>query len=256
MDQAADRDYVESLARGLAVIEAFANQQHQLSIARISHKTGIARAAVRRYLHTLVALGYVTGHDGGRFSLRPKVANLGQVYLSATALPAIAQKHLDGLAGDVGQACSLGVLDGADMLYLARANSSPVMSPRFNVGCRLPAHCTSIGLVMLADLPEADLEERIASTRFVPYTQLTVSSPETLRESLAQVRENGFAIADQQLEAGFRSIAVPVRDGSGILVAGMNVIVPVARATREQLRMRYLEPLGLAARQLGTSLAG
>jgi len=255
MERCADRDFVDSLARGLAVIQAFTNQQHQLSIAKISQRTGIARAAVRRYLHTLAMLGYVTTHDGHRFSLLPKVATLGQTYFSATALPAVAQAHLDGLAEEVGEACSLGVLDGADLMYLARAKSSSVMSPRFNVGGRLPAHCTSIGRVLLAELPDAILEERLQSTSFVAYTQRTVASQEGLRECLAQARESGFAIADQQLECGFRSIAVPVRNRADGMVGGINVIVPVGRASVEQMRARYLQPLVDPSRKLGAALA-
>ena len=250
-----DRDFVESLARGLAVLQAFTNPQHALSIAKISQKTGIARAAVRRYLHTLASLGYVVSHDGCRFSLLPRVAALGQAYLSASAVPNLAQSRLDVLASEVGESCSLAVLDGADIVYVARASSSAVMSPRFNVGGRLPAHCTSIGLVHLAHLPESALEELLKSMRFLPYTAHTVRSPEALRECLARVREEGFAIADQQLEAGFRSIAVPVRASTGRVIAGLNVIVPVPRASLAQMRTRYLQPLAQTAGELGTVLA-
>jgi IclR family pca regulon transcriptional regulator len=254
MERCADRDYVDSLARGLAVIQAFTNQQHQLSIAKISQKTGIARAAVRRYLHTLATLGYVTTHDGHRFSLLPKVASLGQTYFTATALPAIAQAHLDGLAEEVGEACSLGVLDGVHIVYLARAKSSSVMSPRFNVGGRLPAYCTSIGHVLLASLSDDTLEARIRECRFVPYTQRTIASPGELREYLDNVREVGFAIADQQLETGFRTIAVPVRNQAGEVAAGINVIVPIGRATVAQMQSRYFEPLMQTAEKLGAAL--
>jgi IclR family pca regulon transcriptional regulator len=249
-----DRDFVESLARGLAVLQAFANQQHQLSIAKISQKTGIARAAVRRYLHTLASLGYVVTPDGQRFALLPKVASLGQVYLSATALPTLAQRHLDILCEQVGEACSLGVLDGVDIVYLARANSSSVLSPRFNVGGRLPAYCTSIGLALLAELPEAVLEERIRSMTFLPYTPRTIASATALRDALARIRADGFAVADQQLEAGFRTIAVAVRNRAGNVVAGINVIVPVARTGLAQMPARYLQPLVEAAATLRTAL--
>jgi IclR family pca regulon transcriptional regulator len=251
----ADRDFVASLARGLAVIQAFTNHQQRLTIAKISQRTGIARAAVRRYLHTLAELGYVVSHDGCRYSLLPKVISLGQAYLSATAMPPVAQAHLDALAEEVGEACSLAVLDRLDIVYLARANSSPVMSPRFNVGGRLPAHCTSIGRVLLADLPDDALEDRLQEMRFLPYTSRTVGSPAALRECLARVRAEGFAIADQQLEAGFRSIAVAVRNPAGAVAAGLNVIVPVARASLEQMRTRYLQPLTESAAALGAAFA-
>ena len=250
----ADRDFVAALARGLAVIQAFTNQQRTLTIAKISQKTGIARAAVRRYLHTLASLGYVVTHDGCRFSLLPKVVTLGHAYLSATPLPTIAQQHLDVLAEQVGEACSLGVLDGVDIVYLARANSSSVMSPRFNVGGRLPAYCTSIGHVLLASLPPAVLEERLKEMRLIPYTKHTIVSLQVLREYLDEVRAEGHAIADQQLEAGFRTIAVPVHNRSGEVVAGINVIVPVGRASRAQLGDRYLEPLTETAARLSHAL--
>ena len=250
----ADRDFVASLARGLAVIQAFGNHQQRLSIAKISQKTGIARAAVRRYLHTLAALGYVVTHDGCRFSLLPKVISLGQAYLSASAVPSVAQGQLDALAEEVGESCSLGVLDGVDLVYLARASSSAVMSPRFNVGGRLPAHCTSIGRVLLAELPEPLLGQRLLSMKFLPYTTRTVGSPEALRGCLDEVLRDGFAIADQQLEPGFRSIAVAVRNGGGDVVAGINVIVPLARASVAQMPARYLQPLLETARRLGTAL--
>jgi IclR family transcriptional regulator, pca regulon regulatory protein len=251
----AERDFVDALARGLAVIQAFTNQQHEMSISKISQKTGIARAAVRRYLYTLASLGYVVTRDGTRFSLLPKVVTLGRAYLSATPLPTIAQQHLDVLAEEVGEACSLGVLDGVDIVYLARANSSSVMSPRFNVGERLPAYCTSIGHVLFAHLAPTALEERLTEVRFIPYTRHTIVSPVALREYLGHVREDGFAIADQQLEAGFRTIAVPVRNRAGEVIAGINVIIPIGRGSIAQLRARYLEPLNAAARLLGEALS-
>jgi IclR family transcriptional regulator, pca regulon regulatory protein len=251
----ADRDFVASLARGLAVIQAFTNHQQRLTIAKISQRTGIARAAVRRYLHTLAELGYVVTHDGCRYSLLPKVISLGQAYLSATSMPPVVQAHLDSLAEEIGEACSLAVLDHLDIVYLARANSSSVMSPRFNVGGRLPAHCTSIGRVLLADLPASVLEDRLRSMRFIPYTPRTVHTPVALLECLASVRAEGFAIADQQLEAGFRSIAVAVRNSAGDVAAGLNVIVPVARASIDQMRTRYLQPLITSAAGLGAALA-
>jgi IclR family pca regulon transcriptional regulator len=250
-----ERDFVTSLARGLAVIQAFTNQQHEMSISKISQKTGIARAAVRRYLYTLASLGYVVTRDGCRFSLLPKVVTLGRAYLSATPLPTTAQQHLDVLAEEIGEACSLGVLDGVDIVYLARANSSSVMSPRFNVGERLPAYCTSIGHVLFANLASGVLEERLQQVRFVPYTRHTIISPATLLEYLGRVREEGFAIADQQLEAGFRTIAVPVRNRAQEIVAGINVIVPISRGATAQLKARYLGPLTETAGKLSEALA-
>ena len=250
-----DRDFVASLARGLAVIQAFTHQQQRLSIAKISQKTGIARAAVRRYLHTLAALGYAVSHDGCRFSLLPKVVSLGQAYLSHEAMPAIAQAELDSLAEEVGESCSVAVLDDVDIVYVARANSSSVMSSRFNVGARLPAHCTSIGRVLLAELSGDRLDPRLRSMKFLPYTPRSVDSPTALRANLVEVRAQGFAIADRQLEPNFRSIAVAVRNPAREAIAGINVIVPASRTSIEQMRERYLQPLIEAASRLGTALS-
>jgi IclR family pca regulon transcriptional regulator len=249
-----DRDFVTSLARGLAIVQAFANHRRTLTIAKISQKTGIARAAVRRYLHTLAELGYVTTLDGHGFSLSPKVLTLGNAYLSACSLPALAQQHLDALAHETGEAVSLGILDQVDMVYVARANSSAVMSSRFNVGARLPAYCTSIGHILLAELPRHELEERLSTMRFVPYTCHTIASAARLVEYLARVRENGHAIADQQFEVGFRSIAVPVSNRSGEALAGINVIVPIARTPVAQMASRYFRALRECASRLGEAL--
>jgi IclR family pca regulon transcriptional regulator len=249
----ADRDFVASLARGLNVIHAFANQHRELSIARVSQRAGITRAAARRYLHTLAALGYARTTDGTHYTLLPKVASIAQAYISANPLPGAAQPHLDRLAERVGEACSLAVLDGAEIMYLARAKSSSVMSPRFNVGGRLPAHCTSIGHVLLSWLPESEQQQRLHELRLIPYTTNTIAAAGELSDCLARARSAGYAIADQQLEPGFRSIAVPVLRGTQA-VAGINVIVPVAHAAISEMAQRYLEPLLDAAADIGAAL--
>lgn len=250
-----DRDFVASLARGLAVIQAFTNQQRHLSIAQVSYKTGITRAAVRRYLHTLTRLGYVRSEDGNRYSLLPKIVSLGHAYLSATPLSARAQPTLDRLSELVQESCSLAVLDGQDILYIARSSSSRIMSPSLNVGSRLPANCTSIGQVLMAHLPEMDLPKYLAEVKFRPYTKLTITSADELRTTLERVRKDGFAIADQQLEVGLRSIAVPVRNTAGEVVAGINIIVQSARTTITELKTRFLPPLREAAEELGPILS-
>jgi len=248
--QGADRDFVTALARGLAVIQAFTNQQRQLSIAQISYRTGITRAAVRRYLHTLEVLGYVACEDGRRFSLRPKIVSLGHAYLSGMALAHWAQPVLDRLSQTVEEACSLAVLDGQDILYVARSTSSRIISPSLNVGSRLPAYCTSIGLVILAYLPEPALEDYLAKVRFIPFTSHTIISPEALREVLALVRAKGYAVADQQIEIGLRSIAVPVRNTADKVVAGINVLIQSSRLSVVQMEAQLVPPLLRAAEEL------
>jgi len=246
-----DRDFVTALARGLAVIQAFTNQCRQLTISQISYRTGITRAAVRRYLHTLTELGYVRCQDGSRFSLGPKTVSLGNAYLSGSPLGGYAQAVLDDLSETVGEACSMAVLDGTEIVYLARATTSRIMSPSLNVGSRLPAYATSIGLVLLANLAEEELESYLARVNFLPFTANTIVTAEALRAALADARRDGYAIANQQMEVGLRSIAVPVCDKAGNVVSGINVLANSARISAAQMRSQFLAPLRLAAQKLG-----
>jgi IclR family pca regulon transcriptional regulator len=245
-----DRDFVTALARGLAVIQAFTNQSRQMTISQISYKTGITRAAVRRYLHTLAVLGYAHCHDGVRYSLSPKTASLGNAYLSGAPLTNFAQPVLDRLSDTVNEACSMAVLDGADIVYIARAASSRIMSPSLNVGSRLPAYATSIGQLLLAHLSPGDLEAYLRQVTFLPYAKQTITSAAALREELARIRSEGYAIADQQIEVGLRSIAVPVRDRKGAVVSGINIIANSTRVSLAQLRSRFLPLLQEAAEEL------
>ncbi|MCM2337772.1 MAG: helix-turn-helix domain-containing protein [Lysobacter sp.] len=245
-----DRDFVTALARGLAVIHAFTNQARQLSISQISYRTGITRAAVRRYLYTLTALGYARCQEGGRYSLTPKAVTLGNAYLSGMPLGGQAQPILDELAETVGEACSMAVLDGTEIVYLMRASSSRIMSPSLNVGSRLPAYATSIGHILLAHLPEAELASYFAQARFLPFTANTIVTEAGLRRAFETIREEGYAIADQQMEVGLSSIAVPVVDRDGNVISGINVIANSARITLAQLRSRFLQPLRDAAKRL------
>jgi len=247
---AADRNFVTALARGLAVIQAFTNQGKQMSISQVSYRTGITRAAVRRYLHTLTALGYARCHDGTRFSLTPKTVSLGNAYLSGTPLSGKGQPVLDKLSETVGEACSMAVLDGLDIVYIARAASSRIMSPSLNVGNRLPAYATSIGMVLLAHLSETDLDAYLARAQFLPFTENTIVSPVELKKVLQQVKNQGYAIANQQMEIGLRSIAVPVRDKAGSVVSGINIIGPTTRMGIEHMRTRFLPLLKEAAEAL------
>jgi IclR family pca regulon transcriptional regulator len=242
-----------SLARGLAVIRGFTEQRRKLTIAQVSERTGLPRAAVRRCLYTLEKLGYVAA-EGHTFALRPKMLTLGHAYLSSTPLAVSAQPFLDHVGDAVGESCSLAILDGDEILYLARSVTSRIMSVTLNIGSRLPAYCTSIGYVLLAHLPEPELDAYLARVEFQPFTERTITSPEKLRETLQVARSAGYAIADQEMELGIRSIAVPVSDTSGKVVAGINVIVQAARVSVRQMKTQYLPQLEGAARELGALL--
>jgi len=252
---AGDPNFMASLARGLAVIRAFAQQRSRLSTAQLSLRTGIPRAAVRRVLYTLSALGYAGTEDGRTFVLHPQILALGYAYLSSTPLATSAQPLLDHVSRTVHESCSMSVLDGDDVLYVARASTSRrIMSIDLGIGSRLPAYCTSMGRVLLASLPPADLAAYLRRAKLLPLTPRTESSRERLAAVLQGVRAKGFAVVDQELEIGLRSIAVPVLDSGGRIAAALNVGTQAARVTIGEMEKRFLPVLRAAARDLGMLL--
>lgn len=262
-----DPNFMMSLARGLTVIQAFSQQRRSLTISQISQKTGIPRAAVRRCLYTLAQLGFVAAEDGRHFSLRPRILSLGHPYLTSTPLAKAAQPVLRHVSNTVNESSSIAILDGADILYIARASTSRIMTIDLDIGSRLPAHCTSMGRVLLAQLDDAALEAHLARCRLIQYTANTLTTVEALREELMRVRGQGYAVIDQELEIGLRSIAVPIIEGGtggadrsaapagGRALAAINVGVHAARATVAELQERILPVLREAAQELAL-LAG
>ena len=234
-------DYVQSLERGLAVIRAFDSEHRELGLSEVARATGLTRAAARRFLLTLVALGYMH-FDGSRFSLRPRVLELGFAYLSSLSLPELAEPHMEALVAQINESSSISVLDDTDIVYVARVPTRRIMSITIAVGTRLPAYATSMGRVLLAALPDAELEERLARIDVRPLTPRTVTSHAALRKVLDQVRRQGYAVTDQELEQGLRSAAVPIHDASGAVVAALNVSVHASRASMHELRARFLPP--------------
>jgi IclR family pca regulon transcriptional regulator len=253
IDAMTDPSFMTSLARGLAVVQAFSDSRKPQTIANISQKTGIPRAAVRRCLHTLRELGYVDA-ELNNFSLRPKVLTLGYSYLSSTPLTVSAQPYLNSISRTLNESSSLAVLDDGEVLYVARAATSRVMSVALNTGSRLPAYCTSLGRVMLAHLPPAELDDYLAKTRLRAMTKNTVVSQKGLREILAGVRADGYAVNDEELELGLRSIAVPVRGAAGTVVAALNVGAQAARVSVKQLEKEFLPVLLKGAQELSILL--
>jgi len=249
-----DPDFVTALARGLAVLLALSDKRRRMSIAQVSHRTGIPRAAARRSLHTLTKLGFAAVDDARRFYLRPRVLSFSHAYLSASPIAVLAQPILDRLGESLREACSLAMLDGDEIVYLARSTSSRIMSPSLNVGRRLPAYCTSIGHAMLAYMPEEELAAYLARARFHPYTEHTPNSAEKLVSLLSAVRESGYAFASQMMEQRLCTLAVPVRDAGGHYVAGINVILQGRLFSRREMAERYFHPLEQAALELGSLL--
>ena len=249
IDALTDPSFMTSLARGLAVVRAFSDSRRPLTIAQISQKTGIPRAAVRRCLYTLKQLGYVDA-ELNNFSLRPKVLTLGYSYLSSTPLTVSAQPCLNNITRQLNESCSLAVLDDTEILYVSRSAAGRVMSVALNTGSRLPAYCTSLGRVMLAHLPEPALEEYFAKVKLRAMTEKTIVSQQRLREILDDIRQAGFAVIDEELEVGLRSIAVPVRGASGTVLAALNVGAQASRVSRRQMEEEFLPVLLRGAQEL------
>ena len=253
IDALTDPSFMTSLARGLAVVQAFSDSRKPQTIAQISQKTGIPRAAVRRCLYTLQQLGYVDA-ELNNFSLRPKVLTLGYSYLSSTPLTVSSQPYLNAISRELGESCSLAVLDDGEVLYVARSAASRVMSVALNTGSRLPAYCTSLGRVMLAHLAPHELDAYFEKARLRAMTDKTVTSQKRLREILVQVRQDGYAINDEELELGLRSIAVPVRGASGQVLAALNVGAQAGRVSAERMRAEFLPVLQRGAQELAVLL--
>jgi IclR family transcriptional regulator, pca regulon regulatory protein len=235
-------DFVQSLARGLAVIRAFDGTRPELGLSEVSRATGLTRATARRLLLTLVRLGYVR-QDGSRFSLRPRILELGYSYLSALSLPELAQPHMESLVAEVNESSSIAVLDDTDIVYVVRVPTSRIMSITIAVGTRLPAYPTSMGRVLLAALDTPTLDDRLARMELRALTPTTVADLEGLRVELDRSRARGWAAVDQELEQGVRSAAVPIRDASGTVAAALNVSVHASRMTMADLRKQVLPGL-------------
>jgi IclR family transcriptional regulator, pca regulon regulatory protein len=246
-------DFVLSLARGVRVIEAFESHTGGLSVADVARITGFSRAAARRLLMTLELLGYAET-NGKAYQLRPRVLNLGFSYLSSASLPTLAQPILERVTELVRESSSLCVLDGDQIVYLARSTAKRVMSVGLSVGSRLPAYCTSMGRVLIAALSDEQLDRYLQRADLKPLTPKTVTDRRKLADILRQVRSDGFALADEELELGLRSIAVPVRSRNGSTIAAMNTGVHAARVSADEMLSRILPVLQDNARTLGNYL--
>jgi IclR family pca regulon transcriptional regulator len=218
----------------------------------VARLCGITRATARRILLTLEDLGHVRS-DGRLFSLTPRVLTLGWAYLSSLNLWETAQPLMEELTRRTNESCSAATLDLPDVVYVARVPTHRIMTIALGIGTRLPAHCTSMGRVLLAALPEAELEAFLARTPLEAYTPRTVTEPERLRRTLATVRQQGWALVDQELEIGLRSIAAPLRV-DGRTIAAVNVSAAAPRVPLEQLRGEFLPELLQTVEMIATAL--
>jgi IclR family pca regulon transcriptional regulator len=246
------RQSLQSLERGIAVIQVFSRERPALTLSEVARLCGITRATARRILLTLEDLGHVRS-DGRLFSLTPRVLTLGWAYLSSLNLWETAQPLMEELTRRTNESCSAATLDLPDVVYVARVPTHRIMTIALGIGTRLPAHCTSMGRVLLAALPEAELEAFLARTPLEAYTPRTVTAPERLRRTLATVRQQGWALVDQELEIGLRSIAAPLRV-DGRTIAAVNVSAAAPRVPLEQLRGEFLPELLQTVEMIATAL--
>ncbi|BBE74411.1 IclR family transcriptional regulator domain-containing protein [Oharaeibacter diazotrophicus] len=235
------RDTMGGLAKGLAVIETFAADRPRQSIAEVAAAAGLDRATARRCLLTLAQLGYADW-DGKYFTLTPRVLRLGTACLATMPLPQIVQPLLDELSDRIGESSSVSILDGPEIVYVARAAQRRVMTIALMPGSRLPAYCTSMGRAMLAALPEDAARRLLEAAPRPSRTPRTLTDVDAILAAIAEVRRLGYAVNDQEVEIGLRSIAVPLVDARGRVVAAMNIGLAVAAGT-DDLAARYLPEL-------------
>jgi IclR family pca regulon transcriptional regulator len=251
---ASDPDFVLSLSRGLSLIEAFHGEREGLTVSAAAGKTGLSRAAVRRLLITLESLGYAE-RTGSLFRLTSRILRLGFSFVTSNAIAELALPLLAQVSERIHESSSVSLLDGDHIVYVARSAPRRVMTIDLGVGSRLPAYCTSMGRVLLAALPPEELTRYLGNVRLHKHTPKTVVDRERLGRLLKKVRTSGYALVDEELEVGLRSIAVPVTSRSGRVVAAMNSGVPAARVSAAQLMERILPVLSDHARLLGQLLA-
>jgi IclR family transcriptional regulator, pca regulon regulatory protein len=250
-----DPDFMTSLARGLSVMEAFTRTTPRMTPSQISTQTGLSRAAVRRCLHTLKQLGFVDVEETNQFSLSQRVLTLSHAYTSSSALPRAAQPILEKLSGVLHESCSVATLVDDELLYVARAHVSRIMTVDLAIGSRLPAYCTSMGRVLLSQLPSKQLQQYFQRVELERHTSRTIVSVNKLRKVLDKVRRKGFAIVDQELEDGLRSVAVPVKGAGDEVVAAMNIGTHAQRMPVEEIESRILPHLRKAAKSLSQALS-
>lgn len=251
--QPRNSDFVQSLDRGLAVIRAFGPDRERLSLSEVARATGLTRAATRRFLLTLVKLGYVR-NDGRQFSLRPRVLELGYAYLSGLGMPEVAAPHLEELVAKVRESSSISVLDGHHIVYVARVPTKRIMTVAISVGTRFPAYAASMGRVLLAGLPPGELDQYLAEADLAPITARTVVDPDRLREIVRDVGRQGYAIVDQELEEGLRAIAAPIHGAGGTVTAAINLSAHASRVSMAAMRSDLLPALLETARRIEADL--
>jgi IclR family pca regulon transcriptional regulator len=245
---------VQSFARGLAVIRAFDATRPEQTLTDVAAATGLTRAGARRILLTLQTLGYVEA-EGRLFRLTPKILDLGFAYLTSMPFWNLAEPVMEALSAQVHESCSAAVLDRTEIVYVLRVPTHKIMTINLSIGSRLPAYCTSMGRVLLAALDDARLDEVLDASSLVARTPRTIIDRDALKEAIAVVRRQGWAIVDQELEEGLISMSAPIRDRQGRVIAALNISGNAQRKNAKQMVKAFLEPLQEAAQRVSDMVA-
>lgn len=246
--------YVQSFARGLEVIRSFSAASPRQTLTDVARRAGLTRAGARRILLTLQALGYVES-DGKLFTLTPRILDLGFAYLSSMPIWNLAEPVMEDLAGRVKESSSAAALDGTDIVYVLRVPTRKIMSIGLGVGSRLPAFCTSLGRVLLAGLPDEEVLRRLRASSRSPLTRHTITDVEALMAKVLQARRQGWCLVNQELEEGLVSIAAPLTDGTGRVVAALNISGQANRTSARLMQETMLPPLLDAAQTVSRLLS-
>ncbi|WP_298727663.1 IclR family transcriptional regulator C-terminal domain-containing protein [uncultured Ferrovibrio sp.] len=242
-------DFLEALARGLSILSAFDADKRQMTLSDVARQVDLPRATVRRALYTLEQLGYLES-DGRLFRLTPKVLQLAGAFLGSSGNATALQQTCDQLCRDLNEACSAAVLDGSDAVMVAHASPPRFMSSAPGIGFRVPAFCSALGRVLIAGMNADQRDAYLGTVALKPLTPKTVTGRAELKKIIEKAARDGYALADQEAELGFRSLAVPVRRFDGRVVAALNVGVRVERATPKQMKEAFLPALLQAAQDL------
>lgn len=246
--------YVQSFARGLEVIRSFSAQTPAQTLSEVAARAQLTRAGARRILLTLLALGYVD-FDGKLYRLTPRILDLGYAYLSSMPIWELAQPVMERLSDQVGESCSAAVLEGSDIVYVLRVHTHKIVALTLSVGTRLPAYCTSMGRVLLAALPDDEVLRRLRAAPPAARTRHTVTDVETLMARVRQVRQQGWAMVSEELEEGLISLAAPVHDRQGRVIAALNVSGQLRRTSTAAARETLLPALREAALEVSGRVA-
>lgn len=251
MKKGQDRYLSPSLIKGLQILKMFHANQPTLSLAEIAERLGVSRTTPFRLLYTLQQAGYLhQDEETKRYRLTPRVLELGFTYLQSLQLPEFAQPYLEQLRDETGASAHIGILDGQEVVYVARVAAKAVSAVQVTVGSRLPAHATAMGKVLLAYLPPARLQERIHGSELQPYTQATKTMIAELQKELAIIREQGYAISQAEFEQGISSIAMPIFSQGGSVIAAVNIAAPSFAWQETSLQEHYLPAVRKVAEQL------